>query len=128
MDDWINDRLAFQKLRLEITPKARVDGREMLKDNKRGSAFHRSKTLMCHLGVAARIIILLRDGSFCFLDWPFARFYPSILEVCTLGALAELRGKGFESLLGYICNADPTSERQMQALSAVHYPDDSIAP
>ena len=128
MDDWIIDRLAFQKLRLRITPKARIDGREMLKDYKRGSAFHRSKIFMCHLGVAARDIILLRDGSLCFLDWAFARFYPSILEVYTLDALAERRGKGFESLLGHICNADPTSERQMQALSAVHYTNDSITP
>lgn len=30
MGDWMDDRLAFQKLRLEAIPKARIDGREML--------------------------------------------------------------------------------------------------
>lgn len=64
----MDDRLAFQKLRLESTPKARIDGRAMLQDYKRGSGFHWSKLVMCHLEVAPRNLILLRDASLCFLD------------------------------------------------------------
>lgn len=35
----MDDRLAFQKLRFDVTPKARIDGREMLRDYKRGFGF-----------------------------------------------------------------------------------------
>lgn len=126
MGDWMDDRLAFQKLRLEAIPKARIDGREMLKDYKRGSGFHWSKFVMCYLDIAPRNLILLRDGFSCFLDWTFAWFYHSIFAVYALDARAELSEKHLKSLLGHVHTADSISERQLQVLSAVHYPNDSM--
>jgi hypothetical protein len=32
--------------------------------------------VLCHLDIALRSILRLRDGSFCLLDWASAGFYP----------------------------------------------------
>ncbi len=76
----MDDRLAFQKLRFDVIPKARSDGREMLRDYKRGFGFDWSKLVKCHLDTAPCNLILLHDGSLCFLDWTFAGFYLSVLH------------------------------------------------
>ena len=126
MNNWMDDRLVLQKMRLDIIPQARIPGREMLKDYKRGSEYHWSKVVMCHLDVAPRNLLLLCDGSICLLDWAFAGFYPSIFEVYTLHARAEWDRKDLKTLLGHIYTADARLARQMQILSAVHYTNDSV--
>lgn len=128
MDDWMDDRLVLQKMKLERIPQTRVDGREMLKDFKRGCGFQWSKLVMCHLDIAPRNLMLLPDGSLCFLDWAFAGFYPSIFEIYTLKARYEWGKQYLTDILGHIYTPDPRSKRQMQALSAVHYVNDTVTP
>ena len=37
--------------------------------------------VLCHLDIAPRNILRLKDGSICLLDWEFSGFYPRVLEV-----------------------------------------------
>jgi serine/threonine protein kinase len=39
---------------------------------------------LCHLDIAPRNILRLKDGSLCLIDWASAGFYPRLFEVCTL--------------------------------------------
>lgn len=89
MNDWMDDRLASQKLRLGIIRKACIDGRETLGDYKRGCGLHWTELVMSHLDVAPRNLMLLRDGSVCLLDWAFAGFDLPIFEFSTLHVRIE---------------------------------------
>lgn len=39
---------------------------------------------LCHLDIAPRNILKLRNGELCLLDWASAGFYPRFFEICTL--------------------------------------------
>jgi serine/threonine protein kinase len=39
---------------------------------------------LCHLDIAPRNVLRLRNGSLCLLDWASAGFYPRFFEVCAL--------------------------------------------
>jgi len=43
-----------------------------------------AETVLCHLDIAARNIIWLRDDSIVLLDWQSAGFYPQVFEYCAL--------------------------------------------
>jgi thiamine kinase-like enzyme len=63
MEKWLNHRLpdTEDKLALEQYP-----------------------LVLCHLDLAPRNNIWLKDGSLCLVDWASAGFYPRFFEVCIL--------------------------------------------
>jgi hypothetical protein len=63
MENWLNHRLLDKNTKL---------------------ALERYPLVLCHLDLAPRNIIWVRDNSICLLDWASAGFYPRFFEVCVL--------------------------------------------
>lgn len=63
METWLNYRLPGENTKLSLA---------------------RYPLVLCHLDLAPRNIICLRDNSICFVDWASAGFYPRFFEVCAL--------------------------------------------
>lgn len=61
MEAWFNSRLFAQDPKL---------------------SFQDCELALCHLDIAPRNILWLKDGSICFLDWASASYYPRIFEFC----------------------------------------------
>ena len=109
MENWLNSRLAlYPKLALE-EPNwiAKLD----LKSRK---------LVMCHTDLAPRNIILLDDGSICFIDWAFAGFYPYIFEIYALRSRSAFEPI-FSEILRWLPSLDQEDEEQLELLRRIQF-------
>lgn len=59
-----------------------------------------SDMVLCHLDIAPRNVVWLRDNSVCLLDWQSAGFYPRVFEHCALRVNVRTPGDLNSCLLG----------------------------
>lgn len=77
--------------------------------------------VLCHLDIAPRNIIRLRDGSFCLLDWASAGFYPRFFEICVLRLNAWLQVDFNSQVLCLLEALSQDEESQAQLLQKAYY-------
>lgn len=70
--------------------------------------------VLCHLDLAPRNILWLKDGSVCLLDWASAGFYPRFFEVCLLKIMENTHG-AYEATL--IERMEPLTDNEEIQLS-----------
>lgn len=93
MENWLNLRLPG------VEPKLALD---------------RYPLVLCHLDLAPRNIIWLKDGSVCLLDWASAGYYPRFFEICLLKIMEGTHGNYETILRGRL--EKPTEDEEVQML------------
>ncbi|CAN9241599.1 unnamed protein product [Alternaria alternata] len=76
---------------------------------------------LCHLDIAPRNILKLRNGSLCLLDWASAGFYPRFFEICTLRINIWTQKDLNSQVLRLLEALDEHGERQAQLLEKAYY-------
>ncbi|KAH7394027.1 hypothetical protein DE146DRAFT_115060 [Phaeosphaeria sp. MPI-PUGE-AT-0046c] len=77
--------------------------------------------VLCHLDIAPRNIMRLKDGSFCLLDWASAGFYPRFFEICTLRLNAWTQVDFNSQVLCLLEGLSQDEENQAQLLQKAYY-------
>ncbi|KAH6696535.1 kinase-like domain-containing protein [Leptodontidium sp. MPI-SDFR-AT-0119] len=77
--------------------------------------------VLCHLDLAPRNIVWLKDDTVCLLDWASAGFYPRFFEISLLKIMAGDR-KGYETtLINRLEKLTDDEEAQMSLLECSYY-------
>ncbi|PVH70794.1 hypothetical protein DL98DRAFT_521423 [Cadophora sp. DSE1049] len=84
-------------------------------------ALERYPLVLCHLDLAPRNIIWLKDGSVCLLDWASAGFYPRFFEICLLKIMKGAHGNYETTLRDRLENLTDDEEAQMLLLEQSFY-------
>lgn len=82
--------------------------------------FQTEDLVLCHLDIAPRNVLLLKDGRICLVDWGSAGFYPRTLEHMMLKTFAG-GDAGFNELLLEALGALPADEEATMYLLAKIY-------
>jgi len=77
--------------------------------------------VMCHLDLAPRNILWLKDGSICLLDWESAGFYPRFFEVSLLKMMEYSHGTYETTLMERMERLTEKEEAQMLLLMRSFY-------
>ncbi|KAH6710813.1 hypothetical protein BKA61DRAFT_658652 [Leptodontidium sp. MPI-SDFR-AT-0119] len=78
--------------------------------------------VLCHLDLALRNIIWLKDNSVCLLDWATAGFYPRFFEICILRIMAGDAREGYETtLINRLKRLPDDEEAQISLLECSFY-------
>ncbi|KAH9221293.1 kinase-like domain-containing protein [Leptodontidium sp. 2 PMI_412] len=84
-------------------------------------ALEKYPLVFCHLDLALRNIIWLKDGSVCLLDWATAGFYPRFFEICLLKIMAGNHGCYETTLINRLKKLTDDEEAQMSLLESSFY-------
>jgi serine/threonine protein kinase len=77
--------------------------------------------IFCHLDIAPRNILVLKDRSLCLIDWASAGFYPRLFERCALKINIRSENSWNAKLLNLLDIPDEDEMSQVQLLEQAYY-------
>lgn len=78
-------------------------------------------SVLCHLDLAPRNIIVMDDHSLCLLDWSSAGFYPRVFERAALDLNIKTDNVWNTQLLQHLDELEPEEISQVQLLKKAYY-------
>jgi thiamine kinase-like enzyme len=77
--------------------------------------------VFCHLDIAPRNILVLKDGSLCLVDWNSGGFYPRLFERSALAINVRKKNDWNTKLLGLLDKLEEGEKSQARLLERAYY-------